>query len=104
MDRKTQIKKLIKTNNELVDKLIDDLIFVESQLEYYRSLPQIRVDPNNSQRQKATPASKLYKETLQQYTNIIKTIAHSTNQDIEDEESPLRAWARVDISEKMKGV
>lgn len=94
MDRREQLKKLITINSELVDKLIDDLLFMESQLDYYKTLPQIRVDPNNPERQKATPASKLYKETLQQYTNVIKVLAKCTGQDADDEESPLRKWAK----------
>lgn len=94
MDRRTQLKKIIQNNNELVDRLIDEVMFMEGQLEKYRNLPQIRVDPNNPERQKATPAAKLYKETLQQYTNAIKVLAHCTGQDADSEESPLRIWAK----------
>ena len=94
MSRKDQLKKLITVNSELVDQLIDELLFMESQRVYYRSLPQIKVDPEHPVRQKATPASKLYKETLQQYTNVIKVLARATGQDADNEESPLRKWAR----------
>ena len=94
MDRKSQLKKLITVNSDLVDNLIDELLFMETQLEYYKSLPQIKVDPERPERQKATPASKLYKETLQQYTNVIKVLAHCTGQDADNEESPLRKWAK----------
>lgn len=95
MTRKEQLKNLIKVNNELVEHLIDDLLFMEKQLDYYISLPQISVNPNNPYQQKATPAAKLYKETLQQYTNVIKVLARSTGQDLEDEESPLRKWVKL---------
>lgn len=95
MDRKEQLKKLIKVNNELVDNLIDDAVFLEGQLTYYRSLPQISVNPKNPAQQKATAAAKLYKESLQQYTNVIKTLARCTGQDIDDEESPLRKWVKT---------
>ena len=94
MDRKEELKKIIKINGELVEKLIDQVIFLEYQLDYYKALPQIKVDKNNPERQKATPASKLYKETLQQYTNVIKVLASCTGQDVEDKESPLRLWAK----------
>ena len=30
MDRRAEIKSIIKVNNELVEKLIDDLLFMES--------------------------------------------------------------------------
>ena len=99
MTRKDELKKLISVNSELVENLIDELLFMESQLEYYRRLPQIRVDENRPERQKATPASKLYKETLQQYTNAIKVLAHCTGQDAENEESPLRKWAKKYVKE-----
>lgn len=75
-----------------MENLIDEVLFLEGQLKYYRSLPQLRVNPTNPEQQKATPASKLYKETLQQYANVIKTLAHCTGQDVEDEDSPLRKY------------
>lgn len=101
MERREQLKQLIAVNSELVDNLIDELLYMESQLDYYRSLPQIKVDPERPERQKATPASKLYKETLQQYTNVVKVLAKCTGQDADDDESPLRQWAR-DFSELKK--
>lgn len=101
MSRRDELLKIVKINSELVINLVDELLFMELQLQYYRSLPQIKIDPNNPERQKATPASKLYKETLQQYTNVIKVLARCTGQDLEDEESPLRQWAK-DFSELKK--
>lgn len=94
INRHEQLKKLITQNTELVDGLIDELLFMESQLDTYKNLPQIRIDPNNPERQKATPAAKLYKETLQQYTNVVKVLAHCSDQNVDDEESPLRKWAK----------
>lgn len=94
MSRKSDLKKIITINAELVDKLIDELLFMEKKLEEYRKLPQIKVDPERPERQRATPASKLYKETLQQYTNAIKVLAHCTGQNTDNEDSPLRKWAK----------
>jgi hypothetical protein len=94
MTRKEQLKNLIKVNNELTEHLINDLLFMEKSLDYYMELPHISVNPNNPLQQKATPASKLYKETLQQYTNVIKVLAHCTGENLDDEESPLRKWAK----------
>jgi hypothetical protein len=78
-------------NEEVFGKLIDEMVFLEANLRKLRELPMIKVDPNNPVRQKATPASKLYKEMLQQYTNIIKTISKGLSND-EVEESPLRKY------------
>lgn len=94
MSRKEDLLKLMTVNKEIVAPLIDDILFMEKQLEYYRSLPQLNVNPKNKMQQKATPAAKLYKETLQQYTNCIKVLAHCTGQDVDNEESPLRKWAK----------
>lgn len=101
MSRKDELLNLITVNKELVTPMIDELLFMESQLEYYRSLPQIRVDENNPARQKSTPASKLYKETLQQYTNVIKVLARATGQDADSEDSPLREWARKYVRDEV---
>lgn len=78
-------------NEEVFGNLIDEMVFLEANLRKLRELPMIKIDPNNPVRQKATPASKLYKEMLQQYTNIIKTISKGLSND-EAEESPLRKY------------
>lgn len=97
MSRKDDLLALITINKEMIIPLIDDVLYMEQQLQYYRSLPQISVNPKNPMQQKATPAAKLYKETLQQYTNCIKVLAHCTGQDADNEESPLRKWVNSRI-------
>ena len=69
------------------------MIYLETQLDYYRTLPMINVNPENPMQQKATPAAKLYKEFLQQYTNVVKVISRITTNENEQDESPLRKWA-----------
>lgn len=70
------------------------MLFIEGQLEKLEKLPMIKVNPNNPEQQKTTPAAKLYKEFLQQYTNIIKVISHATSTDNDEEDSPLRKWVK----------
>lgn len=95
MDRRNEIRKLVKkTNADVIYPMIDKMLFLETELEKLERLPMIRVDENNPERQKATPAAKLYKEFLQQYTNCVKVIAHAIGDDGNDDESPLRAWVR----------
>ena len=91
MTRKNKLLELIDYDPVLLP-LIDDVIELEKELDYYRSLPKIKVHPKDPSRQKATPAAKLYKECLQQYTNIIRILMRATGTDMEDEESPLRKW------------
>lgn len=78
-------------NEEVFGKLIDEMVFLEVQLNELRKLPMIKVDPNDSSRQKSTPAQKQYKEFLQQYANIVKVLSKGLNND-EIEISPLRKY------------
>ena len=99
MGRKEDLEKIVYregTDNEIkAQDLIEEIIFLEEQMRYYRSLPQIKVHPKNREQQKATPAAKLYKEALQQYNNSLRLLFRITG-DIDDieEESPLRKWAK----------
>ena len=93
MSRREDLLKAIDNDPALVP-LVDEAIYLEEQLDSLRKLPKIKVDRDNPVRQKATPAAKLYKEFLQQYTNVIKILTRS-NADEAEEESPLRAWMRM---------
>lgn len=82
---------------DLVKRSVLDMVHLEEQLEYLRTLPFIQVHPNDVNLQRATPASKLYKEYLQQYINLIKMVEYVIYKDKrldaeEAEESPLRSW------------
>lgn len=91
MDRKEELLELIENNKALIP-LVDEMVYLEEQLDYYRTLPKIKVHPEDPSKQKATPAAKLYKEYLQQYTNIVKILLRATGADESEEESPLRRW------------
>lgn len=93
MERKEELLKLINDSNRTtVLPLIDKMLFLENQLEQLEKLPMIKVNPENPMQQKSTPASKLYKEFLQQYTNVVKVISHMVGVENDQEESPLRKW------------
>ena len=84
---------------ELVTSVIDDVVFLEDRLTELKKLPFIEVNPKNSMKQRSTPASKLYKEFLQQYINCIKMIEYVIYKEKrldgdEETESPLREWFR----------
>ena len=81
-----------KCFQNLIEPMIDDVVFLEGKLEELRELPFIRVNPKNPVEQKATPAAKQYKEFLQQYNNCIKILASILNRTEGEEESPLREW------------
>ena len=95
MDRKEELQKLVNdSNSSTISPLIDKLLFLEGQLERLEQLPMIKVHPENPEIQKTTPAAKLYKEFLQQYTNVIKVISHAIGDESNEEESPLRKWVK----------
>jgi len=93
LERKEELLKLIDDSNRAtILPLIDKMLFLENQLEQLEKLPMIKVNPENPMQQKSTPASKLYREFLQQYTNVVKVISRVTGEENEQEESPLRKW------------
>ena len=91
MDRKSELLGAIDNDVTLMP-LINEVIYLEEQLDILRDLPKIKVHSKDPTKQKATPAAKLYKEYLQQYTNIIRILIRVTGADETDEESPLRKW------------
>jgi len=98
MDRKEELIKLCDGNRELVEPLVDEIVYIEERLKYLKTLPLIKVNPKNPNQQKATPSSKLYKELLQQYNNSIKTLARLTGNNESDETSPLREWVSMRVN------
>lgn len=95
MERRKELMKLVNDSNaSTVTPLIDKMLFLENQLKNLEKLPMIKVHPQNPEMQKTTPAAKLYKEFLQQYTNIIKVISHVTGDENKEEDSPLRRWVK----------
>ncbi len=83
------IFKDVEDTKGLIEPMIDDVVFLESQL---RLLPFLRVNPADPSMQKATPAAKQYKELLQQYSNCVKILTGVLRKDTPEEESPLRAF------------
>lgn len=97
MSRKNELLKIfaeIEDINGIITPLIDDVVFLEERLTELRTLPFIRVNPNNEAEQKATPAAKMYKEFLQQYNNCIKILCGVLNKNDVGDESPLRSFIK----------
>ena len=94
MTRFDELMAAVENNTNLIP-LIKEMVYLEGYLDELRELPKIKVDPNNPENQKATPAAKQYKEYLQQYNNSLKLFLKLCG-DLGDanEESPLRAWLR----------
>ena len=78
MNRLDELKGLFETVEEdkqkLAQQLIEEAEFIEVRLQELRKLPFIKVHPDDPERQKRTEASKLYKEHIQSYCNVIKIL------------------------------
>ena len=96
MTRKEELLKLLNNDVTYVP-LITEMVYLEDQLDELRELPKIKVHPSDPTKQKTTPAAKLYKEYLQQYTNIVRILMKATGIDENEEESPLRRWMNEHI-------
>lgn len=98
-ERKNELLKYVNNDITLIP-LIEHIVFLENTLDELRKLPFIKTHPNNPQKQKATPASKQYKEFLQQYNNCLKTLRKASGADDDNEESPLRKWVNSRLGKK----
>ena len=78
MNRLEELKGIFETVEEdkqkLAQQLIEEAEFLEGRLAELRKLPFIKVHPEDNERQKRTEASKLYKEHIQSYCNVIKIL------------------------------
>lgn len=82
-------KDIDSNKRNLVDPLIDEVVFMEEQLKKLRKLPMIEVHHSCPSKQRLTPAGKLYKETLQSYLNAIKVLQKVLYAEGETGDSPL---------------
>lgn len=104
MTRREELMKCIGNADEnekmLLIPLVDDVVFMEEQLDELRKLPFIMTNPKNPSQQRTTPASKQYKELLQQYSNVIKIMCKAVGNGEGEEDSPLRAYMKMRSGEK----
>lgn len=90
-----QVFSQIEDTKDVILPMIDDVVFLEEQLQQLRKLPFLRINPQDPTQQKPTAAAKQYKELLQQYNNCIKILTSVLRKDSPEEESPLRAFLQA---------
>lgn len=76
----------------VIDKLIDEAVFLEGQMTMLKKYPFIKFHPTNPELQKITAAGKQYREYLQTYTNIIDKLARALGNENAEDDSPLREY------------
>lgn len=92
MKREETLKDIFKDVDEsekkLIDPLLEEVIYLEEQMKYLRTLPQIKIHPTNNAIQRKTEAAKLYKEYSQSYMNAIRIllgVLHKIDSSAQDE-------------------
>lgn len=78
-------KNVEESKQELVSNLIEEVIFLEEQLQALKKLPFIKVHPEFPDIQKGTAAQKQYKEFMQSYINAVKVLSAVLSRDSEEE-------------------
>mgnify|MGYP004489823659 FL=1 len=108
MSRKEDLLELLPAETiVLTEEVVNKILFLEKKMDELKELPFIQVDKKNNMRQRSTPAAKLYKELLQQYTNCVKILEaviyrNRKLEGPEEEASPLEEWLmnHADIRKK----
>lgn len=82
-----------ETRAKVVERLVDEMVFLEKSMSECRELPMIEVNSKGEQRM--TPAWKIYKDSLSQYSNSVRILLGMLGkQGEEGKDSPLRAYFR----------
>lgn len=92
-ERRAELMKYID-NDPLLIPTVEEMLYLEAELDKLRVMPKIKVNPKNPEQQKLLPAARLYKEYLQQYLNAVKAIERATGANEAEEESVLRKWVK----------
>ena len=67
-------KNVDETERQLVDRLIDEVVYYEEEMTRLRELPWVAVNPKNPAIQKETAAAKVYKGVASHYMNAIRIL------------------------------
>lgn len=82
-----------ESRRTLAGKLIDEMVFLEDRMAECRQMAFI--ETNSKGEQRMTPAWKIYKDCLSQYSNNVRILLNMTGkQGEEKKDSPLRAYFR----------
>lgn len=89
--RKQEILDFLE-NELMLEPLVDEMVFLEGRLDELKKLPFIKVHPQDPTKQKVTPAARQYRESVAQYSNIIRILMKASGLGVDVEDSPLRKW------------
>lgn len=98
MSRKDDLLALCEGKKESY-QLVEEILFLEKELEKIKKLPFTKTHPEDPTRQKILPAARQYKDLIQQYNNCLKTLVRIIGKDDSGGTSPLREW----VKQKLRG-
>lgn len=98
MDRKQELLKLLEDADDnkkiLLSKAIDELLYLEEQLEEIRKVPFIIIHPTDKTKQKITASGKAYEKYYQLYLTALKTLNSLLNKDLLDDDDEFDKWLK----------
>ena len=106
MSRADELHNIFKDCDEgkrlIVDRLIDEAVYLEEQLTELKQYKHIKIHPQNPNLQKITAAGKQYREYLQTYTNIIRALERMLASEEQGEDSPLQQYFKQKLEQAKK--
>lgn len=103
VDRREEMAEIFQNLDpeklKLVTPLIDQIIFLENQINYLMTLPFIVVKEGEPKKQRATPAYRQYKELSQTYINALKVVNGALGIKSDKVETPLRKYMEKKVKE-----
>ena len=81
--RKSTLKEIFADidpgERELIDNLVDEVVYLEERMTQLKAMPFIAVHPRNPAIQRTTAAARQYKECSQSYMNAIRILLSILN-------------------------
>lgn len=95
----TIFRNIDDAEKQLVDHLLDEVVYLETRMHELKELPFIEVHPRNAAKQRQTAAAKQYKECSQSYMNAIRILLNTLRKEDNDAETELlRALKEYELS------
>lgn len=92
------VKDVDKTKRDLLDKLLDDAAFLAVENQELRDILEItgsvKIHPQDPTVQKPVEAARQYRQNLNTYAVIIKTLNGIVAKDGSDEDDPFLEWVK----------
>lgn len=87
----TALKNISEEEKAIIFPLVDEIVFLEAQMQELKKLPFVAVHPKNPAKQKSTAAAREYKSCSQSYMNAIRILI-----------SLMKKTSDVDVAEFIK--